>query len=465
MSWRGTLLLALLAALGLSLFLLSSRTRTRQPNQPLLGFSPAEVGSLVISESGGVVTLQKSNGVWTLQGDLADRADPNLVRRLLETASGLIPLDTIAPGDLKGEVSLASLGLKKPKHTLTFRNGGTHTLCLGAEGAAKGRLYARLDPGSSVYLIPDEVATLAFRPVQEFRDKRLTALQAEQLREVSLTVDGGLRQLKLRKEPREWMIERPVAARADNEAVTKWLDRLLSAQVTRWMPEGTDPGACGLDTPRAVVTLGQEGTAPVTVTVGSPVPETPDLLFVRCSDRPGICCVSGLTQEIAVTPQTLRSRRLKSVPYDSVDRIEIGDGAALLVLTRKQGTEDWEIRGSPSLSVPGAVVSAWFDRLQQLTAGSFEPATPDRLRSRGLDHPDRVRLIAHLSENTAEEGAGEIVLAEYSFGTSSGGEVALLEGGSSDLMLLPAESAGLAKEPSAWGSTQPSSSGAPAGAQ
>ena len=462
MSWRGTLLLALFATLALSVLLLTRGTRTLPANQPLLGFSREETEHIVITESGGVISLLKTNGFWTLEGDVADRADPRLVGALLETASGLVPLDTMSTRDLKGDVNLASLGLEKPKRSITFRSGGTRTLCLGVEGAAKGRLYARLESGSSVYLIPDEVAALAFRPAQEFRDRRLTALQAERLKEVSLTLNGGVggtRQLKLRKGSRDWMIESPVAARADNGEVTKWLEGIVSAKIDRWMPEGTDAAACGLDIPRALLTLAQEGGDPVTLSVGSAVPGSPGLLYVRCSDRPGICCVGNLEPALAVTPTALRARRLKPVPYDSIDRIETGDEATLVVLTRKPGTEDWEIRGTPSPSVPGALVNAWFERLQQLTGGSFEPATPDRIRNRGLEHPVRVRLIAHLSENTAEEGAGEIVLAEYSFGIPGSSETALLEGGSSDLMILPAETADLVREPTAWGT--PASSGSP----
>jgi len=83
-----------------------------------------------------------------------------------------------------------------------------------------------------------------------------------------------------------------------------------------------------------------------------------------------------------------------------------------------------------------------------MKASGFEPATPDRLAARGMNAPQlTILLIAHLSENTAEESAGEMVLGEYAFGTPSEGMVAMREGDSSDLMLLPADVLELAKGP------------------
>jgi len=126
-------------------------------------------------------------------------------------------------------------------------------------------------------------------------------------------------------------------------------------------------------------------------------------------------------------------------------------------LHRKSGGEDWEGRevGRQEVNViPGNQVKDWFDQLQALPATSFEPATPEHLAYWGLDKtppPFRIRLIAQLSENAAQENAGETVLAEYSFGTPSGNEVALRETNSTDLMLLPVSAINLiTNKPASW---------------
>jgi hypothetical protein len=344
--------------------------------------------------------------------------------------------------------------LAKPKRSLTIRSAGTRTLHFGIEGAAAGQLYARLDSGGAVYLIPGGIAAQAFIPSNAFRDRRLTALTADHLGEVSISRHGALQQLRIVKDRRGWQLASPVVARADQEAVTAWLKGLLSASVVNWLPAGTDSGSCGLEAPSAVFTLRGEGeSTPVTISLGSQFSGAGESFYARCSDRPGICTVTGISPALAATPAALRSKNPQTVPLDTVDKIEIstGDGGRRLLVARKKGSDDWQVVEGGSDDLSGMKVEEWYRRLSSLKASGFEPATPDRLAARGLDAaPLRIRLIAHLSENTAEESAGDMVLGEYAFGTASDGTVAMREGDSSDLMLLPENALELAEGPEGY---------------
>jgi uncharacterized protein YaiE (UPF0345 family) len=242
-----------------------------------------------------------------------------------------------------------------------------------------------------------------------------------------------------------------VVARADQEAVTAWLKGLLSASVVNWLPAGTDSGSCGLEAPSAVFTLRGEGeSTPVTISLGSQFSGAGESFYARCSDRPGICTVTGISPALAATPAALRSKNPQTVPLDTVDKIEIstGDGGRRLLVARKKGSDDWQVVEGGSGDLSGMKVEEWYRRLSSLKASGFEPATPDRLAARGLDAaPLTILLIAHLSENTAEESAGDVVLGKYAFGTASDGTVAMREGDSSDLMLLPENALELAGGP------------------
>jgi hypothetical protein len=454
MSWRGTLQLVALAALALFLLLFLGRNHTRSLHEPLFDNNPEAADKIVIEESGGSLTLLRKGGVWQIEGDPADRADPRLVDALLHSAASLTPLDAIPPGDLIGPLTLSSLGLAKPKRSLTIRSAGTRTLHFGIEGAAAGQLYARLDSGGAVYLIPGGIAAQAFIPSNAFRDRRLTALTADHLGEASISRHGALQQLRIVKDRRGWQLASPVVARADQEAVTAWLKGLLSASVVNWLPGGTDSGSCGLEAPSAVFTLRGEGeSTPVTISLGSQFSVAGESFYARCSDRPGICTVTGISPALAATPAALRSKNPQTVPLDTVDKIEIstGDGGRRLLVARKKGSDDWQVVEGGSDDLSGMKVEEWYRRLSSLKASGFEPATPDRLAARGLDAaPLRIRLIAHLSENTAEESAGDMVLGEYAFGTASDGTVAMREGDSSDLMLLPENALELAGGPEGY---------------
>jgi len=443
MSWRGTVLLAILAALAASLLLFSGGSLSRSAMEPLLQISPADATRITIIEGGGAVVLEKKSGIWRIEGDGGDRADARMVRSLLNNAASLLPLDVLPARDLKGPVSPTALGLDKPKRTLTIEDGRRHTIRFGIEGAAPGKVYVRLGSGGPVYLVSSEVASSAFHPSREFRDTRLTSLTPERVAGVTYSKGAALQQLQLRKTGAGWTIGSPVTARCDEDAVATWLERLLSARVTRWMPEGTDPSSCGLETPGAVMTVTErEGETPVVISIGNPVPGSEAARYVRCSDRPGICVVEGLSTLLDPTPATFRCRRLAKVLCDAVDRIEItgagGGTSSSSVLLRQKESEDWSLQNGDT--VPEVSVRDWFAKLQTLSADRFEPATPERLNARGMNPPPvTIRLVARLSENSAEEQAGEIVLATYAFGSDSAGETALREGDSTDLMILPTE--------------------------
>ena len=462
MSWKGTLALLTLAVAALLFLLFSGRSHTRSVMEPLLALHPTEVVQITVREGGGEIVLTNTNGVWMIgagssAGSVSDRADQRLIRALIEQAAGITALDILNPSDLKGSVSLESLDLKTPKRSLTFLEGSDGTgrkLAFGIEGAAKGQIYTRLDGRKTVYLIPSEIVPTAFQPAEEFRDRRLTSLDPDRVEEITLTKGTALQRLSLQKGDSGWNLISPMTAQGNDKAVISWAASLLSSKVDRWMPSGTDPTACGMDAPVAVVSARESGSSsPVTITIGSTVLGSPESRYVRCIDRPGICVVKGLDSSLEVTPSILRSRQPKPQHLDAIDKIEIhppeqsGIGTPFLVIERKKGSDDWSCAGSGTGTLFKAQVEAWFERLQSITAGSFETATPEKLESTGLTHPTRIRLIAHLSENTAEESAGDLILAEYAFGIPRNAFVSFREGTSSDLMILPESAFELTKGP------------------
>jgi hypothetical protein len=446
-SWRGTLLALLLAGLALSFLLLSDRFRTHPATEPLLGIDPAAVDRIDIVEKGRSVTLVGKNGEWMVQGSITDRADPMLVRMLLAKASEIVPLDVLRRGDLKGAVSLQALDLKNPKRSFTVTAGKKKTLSFGIPGSVAGEIYARLGNDNEVFLISSELERLAFRPEDTFRDSRLTIFPSDRVSEMTFSKNGGMDRIALKKEPQGWCLTAPASVAADPAAAEAWMSALLRAKIDRWMPPETDPAICGLDSPTIAITVRADGVKEaVTILVGSPLPGSPDKFFVRCSDRPGICVVSTIAKALQVTAAALRTKQLKPIELDMVDKVQIdqpkgmGAGATSprsLVMTRKSGGEEWEVRSGSSGMLSGDQMRAWHDGLMKAKAKGFEPATPEKIRLYGLETPTEIRFVARLSENTAEENAGELMLCDYFLGTATNGVVALREGNSSELMIMP----------------------------
>jgi hypothetical protein len=445
-TWRGTVLLLLAGFLAAALLLITLRTRTRPADAPLLGIVPAGTTGMVITAGESTTILENRDGVWWISRPLLDRADPAKVAGILDAASALVPMDKLRPADLKGSLSLESLDLKPVKRSLAFQGGVSHTLRLGSEGATPDRVYAQIDSDPSVYLVSPGACALAFQPANELRDPRPFSAQPGQLSEIVLRQPGGYRELSLRRKGHAWMIEAPLRTRADADALSDWIGGVLGSRILRWMPADTEPATCGLDSPEATLTLREQGGEPVRLELGKAVPETPGARYARTPGRPGIFVLGGTEAWLAVMPSTLRLRHAFPVELDSVDRIIMCRGAWEATLSRKPGTQDW-LCGERT--IPGEVVSTWCKRLEETAASSFEAATPDHLAARGLDHPSTVsektysaalaiRFVAHLSENSAEESAGEMTLAEWTIGRASpDGTIALREGQADDLMILP----------------------------
>lgn len=438
MSWRGTLLLLALAAMAAGIVLLARHSGSRAAGSQILRFDPAGTRAIALIEGESCTVISREKGVWNLMAPVADRADPIAVSRLLETAAGSEALDILAANDQKDSVSPDALGLRNPKRILIIDDGKKHALKLGTAGAASGQIYAMVDDDPTIYLLKDEISPLAFRPSGELRDNRLTMLSTEHLEEAGLSRRGGLQELLLRRDRAGWRLERPLSAPADPDAVTRWITPVLSAKIVRWLPESSDPSACGLDSPEAVLTLREEGAPPLHIMIGSPVPEIAGAHYARCENRPGICILRDMDRMLEATPFALRSKKLKPVPMDSVDVISITRGENTLTLTRKQGGSDWICLEKAGKIVPEAMVKAWYSSLAELAATTFEASTPEKLSARGINSPEAmIRLIARLSENTSEENAGDMILAEYSLGARVGGETALREGNAPDLMIFP----------------------------
>ncbi len=469
MSWRGTVLLILLAGMALGFLILSDHSKTHPPQEPLLGINPSMADGIEIHEGGNFFAIFKWNENWIVKKHLEngavfrDRANPQLIHALLEAAAEIVPLDILRPRDFKEGVTLPALGLKKPNRAITLHAGKTEMLWIGTEGAAPGSLYVRLDSGKSIYLISGKIATIAFHSAQEYRDPRLTALATNRIDEISIFKGGSMQQLNLKKKngsmtgpDADWLLESPLSAKGDDKIISSLLDTLLGAPIIRWMPEGTDLSSCGLDTPSAIIKIHEEGTpTPVTISIGAAVPGASDNYFVRCSDRPGICVVGeAIKIFLTATPQSVRSKTISSVEYDTVDKIEIYDQVNLISLTRKPGSEDWNLQHGAEGVIPGSRVKDWFDRFQKLSAESFEPATAEHLNDHALGPqclPIVVSFIAKLSENTAQENAGETKLAQYVFGEVRENHIAMREGNSNELMILPSGTIDLIKnEPLSW---------------
>jgi len=69
-SWKGTLVLLILAIAALVIFFSSGRSRSRSVTQSLLDIHPEEVSQINIHEGGGEIILHRNHGIWAVESRL-----------------------------------------------------------------------------------------------------------------------------------------------------------------------------------------------------------------------------------------------------------------------------------------------------------------------------------------------------------------------------------------------------------
>ncbi len=351
----------------------------------------------------------------------ADRANPKVLRELVETLETSLKFDSLpaAPADLE------RFGLRAPVVQLKIFRGGEPPveLQIGARTAVEGRIYARLAGASEVIVIPEVIESLARRSPDDFRDTRLVDLRPAEI--VGVTVRNEWGNFELRRDRGRWELTQPVAARADDKAVDDWLERLCATEVLTFAPGGAgDLLSFGLMAPRGSIRLelesaGDEAARTVEILLGRRADPrfATDATYVQMPDRGLVAAVPYLIEEsLLLEPDALREHTLFALNPDLVDRIRLRPAAGEEILLARQG-EGWTMLRP----VPMAVEPAEVARLMKIVSGArvrdFLTGAASESARAELEPPVLLVTFASFSsENTAESAAGETPIATLAFG-------------------------------------------------
>ncbi len=186
---KSTLLVVLLAAaLGGGVWYFEFK-REKPPEEttaaakPLFSFKQEDISALTVTRSGETLSLEKRGDAWRLTQPLDSATDANTVDTLLSSLSygrinRSIPIQP--PGSAE---ALKTYGLDGPGVTLEIKlkTKAAHRLRLGAKDFTGGNVYALVDDGKDVALVPEDIFGNASKPALEFRDRRIAVFNEENL--------------------------------------------------------------------------------------------------------------------------------------------------------------------------------------------------------------------------------------------------------------------------------------------
>jgi len=449
MSWRNTLILAVIALAGVVYFRFFEMKRpsteeARQQAQNVVNFDRSKIDGIVIKNGDQQIEIRRRENKWRLETPIKDQADGALVENLLSDLESWQKEGTIPAKDIEADKSkLTEYGLDNPKLKLKLLgHGRPPEIWFGKDAALEGRMYVRLQNSKQTFLARQSIRKDIDKKPEEFRDRKLMDLTTAQVRRITLKTPAG--EMDLEKIGDHWDILKPLRARADDGKVGDLISQITSARIQQFVADDRgDLRPYGLAEPRGSITLfdqtekkdqkveigesnkvfGREDKGQ-TLQIGGVPEKEKDQIYVRFNPRGSVYTLPKRTEEILNTkPADLRDNHLVRIDTNILDRITIDvPGTGKTVLARKDG--NWTIATRNNAPADSGAVQRLIDTLQNERVTRFVEDVASDLPKYGLDKPQtQLTFSSFASENTAETKAGEQPFAGIAFGKSEGDNV------------------------------------------
>src|SRR5947208_4595081 len=449
MSWRNTLILAVVALTGVVYFRFFEMKRpsteeARRQAQNVVNFDRNKIDGIVIKNGDQQIEIRQRENKWRLETPIKDQADGALVENLLSDLEtwqkeGTIPAKAIEADKSK----LTEYGLNNPKLKLRLLGQGRPPeIWFGKDAALEGRMYVRLQNSKETFLATQSIRKDIDKKPEEFRDRKLTDLTAAQVRRITFKTPAG--EMELEKKVDHWDIIKPLRARADDGKVGDLISQITSAHIQQFVADDRgDLHPYGLAEPRGSITLfdeaekkdqkveigesikvfGRENKGQ-TLKIGNVPEKEKDQIYVRFTPRGSVYTLPKKSEEILNTkPADLRDNHLVRIDTNILDRITIdAPGKTKTVLARKDG--NWTVTNRNNAPADAGAVRRMIDALQNERVTRFVEDVASNLPKYGLDKPQlQLTFSSFASENTAETKAGEQPFATIAFGKDEGDNV------------------------------------------
>ena len=228
------------------------------------------------------------------------------------------------------------------------------------------------------------------------RDK-VFAVEADKIDELEIKSESGDR-TTLRRKGTEWEVVQPIAAPADQAAVSGITSNLSSVEIQRVIDENAaDLKEFGLAEPRVEVGFKANGK-PFRLQLGQKTPSGTDV-YAKLADAKKVFLVpSFLDSTFNHGTFDLRDKSVLKLDREKIDTVEITAGGRTIRVEKKNG--EWQIAEPPLGRAEFGAVDGLVSRISSVQMKSIVPDSSD-LKKFGLDKPAvTVRLGSGSSQAT-----------------------------------------------------------------
>ncbi|MGI6086774.1 MAG: DUF4340 domain-containing protein [Kiritimatiellia bacterium] len=411
------LLLVLTAAAAVYILLVEWRAESPPPGAgrpiPALGAALEKIDYISLRHENLTAELERSQGQWNITAPIQARADTACINYLLTGAENLPRLETITENQRNARgVTLADCGLAAPRARIVFGSGGRRTSAIdvGNLSPLRDSLYVRFDQQSDIVATTTNLLNVLPRTLDELRSRRLVAGDHTAIERMEIkSAQGPL--IKLGREGGEWIIQRPITARANREKVMQCLEQIYNLSIAKFVSETmADPVAYGLGEDEAGLQISlwsANADAGLKINFGNPVAGEP-LLYVTLNDATSVYAVPrAAVQALPTQLSVLRDTRLYFMAPEKTSFIGIESDSRLLHLQLTDKT--WQIIAPIQIKADNQAVSDLLHRLNTLRIESFvEPGETNQMA------PIKPDLVIRLAETPPPTGVLTQTLADAS---------------------------------------------------
>ena len=317
---------------------------------------------------GETARVQKTDSTWQLVEPAKAPADESEMTSITSSLASL-EMQRIVDANA-GDVK--QYGLDPARIAVAFRSKGQkdpRRIEIGEKTPTGGDLYARVPGEKRVFLVSSFLESTFNKTPFALRDK--TILKIERDKADTLELSEGSTSIQLSKKGSDWMLVKPVAARADFSAVEGAIERLGSAQMVGITEaEATSLSKYGFDKPTATITVGM-GSSRATLTLGK---TDNAVVFAKDASRPMVFTVAPtLKTDVIKTVPDLRRKDLFDGRAFTATHAEFTRGSETIVLDKSKGKDEKEVwKNGAGKDVETAKADDLLSKITSLRAASFE---------------------------------------------------------------------------------------------
>lgn len=261
MNTKKLLILVSIAVIAILAIVFNEKLSSKKPSEKSLKFFDDKIGSFVIKDSTGSVTIRKKGDVWVVSNDKSSSkeypTDSASVAVALEKISGM--KRSVLISENRDKQSLfevdSSKGLFLEVFDLSAKSKGA--MFIGKSGPDWNSNYVRLTSSDQVYTVEGGIRYSFFTELNRWRDKVMMSFDKESAKTITMvTKNGSAINLTKADSGKGWNLIAPVQSTAKADEVDGILSTLSRLNATDFQDSLISDTALGFTKPELTISVG-----------------------------------------------------------------------------------------------------------------------------------------------------------------------------------------------------------------